>query len=161
MTPMISIVGKSGSGKTTLIEKLIHELKQRGYRVGVIKHIYHKFEIDKRGKDSWRHMEAGADTVAVASSDKIAVFKAQANDDLNNFGKYFDDVDIVLTEGFKKEDKPKIEIFRAAVHETPLCLGDGTLTAIVTDDEVDTDLPTFALDEIGSLTDFITQAFIH
>lgn len=159
---MISIVGKSGSGKTTLIEKLIRELKQRGYRVGVIKHICHKFEIDKKGKDSWRHMEAGADTVAVASGDKIAVFKKpEANEDLNSFGQYFEDVDIVLTEGFKKDKKSKIEIFRSNIHNKPLCLGDETLKAIVTNDKVNSDVPVFGLEAIGPLADFIIKSFIY
>ena len=65
MPPIISIVGNSNSGKTTLIEKLIPELKKRGYRVGVIKHAHHGFNIDKKGKDSWRHKVEGADRKSV------------------------------------------------------------------------------------------------
>ncbi|MBW1814935.1 MAG: molybdopterin-guanine dinucleotide biosynthesis protein B [Deltaproteobacteria bacterium] len=160
MTPIISIVGKSGSGKTTLIEKIIRELKQRGYRVGTIKHIFHKFEIDKKGKDSWRHMEAGADTVVVASRDKIAMFKADSCEDLDRLKIYFQDMDIVLTEGFKEDKKPKIEVFRSSVHKEPLCLGDGSLKAIVTDTKIDIDLPVFGLEDIKELADFITETFL-
>ena len=67
MPPVISIVGKSKSGKTTLIEKLIPELKKRGYKIGIIKHAFHELEFDKKGKDSWRHKAAGAETVMVSS----------------------------------------------------------------------------------------------
>ncbi|MCJ7774745.1 MAG: molybdopterin-guanine dinucleotide biosynthesis protein B [Desulfobacterales bacterium] len=160
MTQIISIVGKSGSGKTTLIEKLIRELKQRGYRIGTVKHVFHKFEIDKKGKDSWRHMEAGADTVVVVSRDRIAMFKSGSCEDLNSLGIYFQDMDIILTEGFKEDKKPKIEVFRSSAHEEPLCLGDESLKAIVTDTKIDTDLPTFGLDEIKTLADFITEMFL-
>ena len=75
MLPVVSIVGKSKSGKTTLIEKVIPELKNRGYKIGIVKHAAHGFEIDKKGKDSWRHQHAGADTVIVAGSDKMAMVK--------------------------------------------------------------------------------------
>jgi len=74
-TPIVCIVGKSESGKTTLIEKLIPELKKRGYRIGSIKHICQAFDIDKRGKDSRRHRKAGADIVVIASTDNIAIIK--------------------------------------------------------------------------------------
>jgi len=70
-TPIICIVGKSESGKTTLIEKLIPELKKRGYNIGSIKHSCQKFDIDKKGKDSWRHRKAGADIVVIASADNL------------------------------------------------------------------------------------------
>lgn len=160
MTQIISIAGKSGSGKTTLIEKLIRELKQRGYRVGTIKHIFHTFEIDKKGKDSWRHMDAGAETVVVASRDRIALFKSEHYGDLNSLGIYFQDLDIVLAEGFKEDNKPKIEVLRSSASKEPLYLNDNSVKAIVTDDTIDTHLPTFGLDEIKKLADFITNMFL-
>ncbi len=67
MVPIVSIVGTSGSGKTTLLEKLIPELKRRGYRIGTIKHAQHGFSLGAKGKDSRRHREAGADTVIVSA----------------------------------------------------------------------------------------------
>ena len=75
MPPILFIVGKSQAGKTTLIEKLIPQLKKRGYKIGTIKHAHHGFIVDKKGKDSRRHQEAGADTVLVASPGKIAMVK--------------------------------------------------------------------------------------
>lgn len=75
MKPIVSIVGRTNSGKTTLIEKLIPELKKRGYKVGVIKHTKHQFEIDHPGKDTWRMTKAGADTVVIVSDKKLAMIR--------------------------------------------------------------------------------------
>jgi molybdopterin-guanine dinucleotide biosynthesis protein B len=73
MIPIVSIVGKSDSGKTTLLEKLVAELKSRGFRVGTIKHDAHSFEIDHEGKDSWRHKKAGASVSIISSAEKIGM----------------------------------------------------------------------------------------
>ena len=75
MIPIVSVVGKSDSGKTTLIEKLVPELTRRGYRVATVKHDMHGFEVDREGKDSWRHKQAGAHTVVIASPQKIALIR--------------------------------------------------------------------------------------
>jgi molybdopterin-guanine dinucleotide biosynthesis protein B len=160
MPVIISIVGKSGSGKTTLIEKLLPELKNRGYRIGTIKHAAHQVEMDREGKDSWRHRKAGADTVLVVSPKIIAMVKNAAGQDLEELDKYFDDTDIVLTEGFKSGDKPKIEVFRAAVHSEILCRDDAQLVAIVTDSFINTGVPVFGLEDIGGLADFIVARYI-
>ncbi len=160
MTPMISVIGKSGSGKTTLIEKLIPELKKRGYRIGVIKHAHHGFMIDQQGKDSWRHKEAGADTVMVASPGKIAMVKDNACETLNCFQEYFQDMDLVITEGYKRESKPKIEVIRKARHNASLCGQNDHLIAIVTDSTVDRNVPKFGFDEIENLADLIEKEFL-
>jgi molybdopterin-guanine dinucleotide biosynthesis protein B len=107
MLPIISVVGKSKSGKTTLIEKLIPELKKRGYRVGTVKHASHDFDMDKKGKDSWRHKAAGADTVIVASRERIVMIKDENFVQLESIEKYFDDVDLVITEGLKGSKRKK------------------------------------------------------
>jgi molybdopterin-guanine dinucleotide biosynthesis protein B len=161
MQTIISIVGKSGSGKTTLIEKLIPELKRRGYRIGTIKHAAHGVQMDKEGKDSWRHRNAGADTVVVVSDDTVAMVKNRAGIELSRLAAYFDDVDLIITEGFKRETRPKIEIFRAGVHRTPLCMGDEQLVAFVTDSNFEPDVPIFGLDEITKLADLIEHKFIR
>jgi len=160
MTQIISIVGKSGSGKTTLIEKLIRELKRRDYTVGTVKHVFHSFDVDKKGKDSWRHMEAGADTVVVASQDKLAVFKTGGGENLDDLAAYFKDVDIVIAEGFIEDKKPKIEVYRSSIYKEPLCLGEKTLIALVTDSDIETDVPIFGLDETSELADFIAKIFL-
>lgn len=114
MVPIISFVGKSNSGKTTLVEKIIPEFKKRGYKVGAIKHDAHQFEIDHRGKDSWKMAQAGADTVLIVSNEKMAMVKKldyEVNiDDIVN--RFFNDVDVVITEGYKRQNKPKIEVIR-------------------------------------------------
>ena len=160
MPPIISIVGKSNSGKTTLIEKLVPELKQRGHRIGVIKHALHGFNMDHEGKDSWRHKKAGADTVIVAAPDGLAVMKTSGCDSLGKLLPFLEDVDLVITEGFKKDRYPKVEIVRAARTRQPLCRDDDTLVAFVTDTELDLNVPCFGLEDIPSLADLIVQRFL-
>lgn len=160
MTPIISIVGKSESGKTTLIEKLIPELKKRGHRVGTIKHATHGFEIDREGKDSFRHKAAGADTVIVASHDGIAMVKNGGSVNLDSLSAYFSDMDVVLTEGYKRENKPKIEVFRKARHNEPLCREDNNLVALVTDDDADLGVPKFGLEDVKGIADLIEKKFL-
>jgi molybdopterin-guanine dinucleotide biosynthesis protein B len=160
MPPILSVVGKSKSGKTTLIEKLIPELKNRGYRVGIIKHAFHEFEIDKKGKDSWRHKAAGAETVVVSSPRTITMVRDFQGETLDDLERYFQDVDLIITEGFKKENKPQIEIFRKAKHDTPLSLGNHNLIAMVTDSELDLNVPILGLDEVKALANLIEQKFL-
>ncbi len=157
MPPILLIVGKSKVGKTTLIEKLVPELKKRGYKIGTIKHAHHGFEIDRKGKDSRRHQEAGADTVIVASRGKIAMVKKDPWQSLENLTGYLQDMDLIITEGFKRENKPKIEIFRAAAHKKPSCLDDEKLIAFVTDTEFNVKVPSFDLEDIERIADFIEK----
>lgn len=160
MPPIISVVGKSGSGKTTLIEKLIPELKKRGYRIAVIKHAFHPFETDKEGKDSWRHKAAGADTVIVASHGRMAMVKNHPSEHIDSMEAFFSDTDIVITEGYKRENKPKIEVFRTAAHTEPLCRGNSDLVALVTDTDIDLNVPRFGLEDIQKLADFIEKKYL-
>ena len=123
MIPIISIVGKSDSGKTTLIEKLVPELTRRGYRVATVKHDVHGFEVDREGKDSWRHKQAGAHTVVISSPNKVALIRDVEKDfTLDEIReKLIQDVDLILSEGYKKDVQPKIEIFRKEKHKELLC----------------------------------------
>jgi len=160
MPPIISVVGKSESGKTTLIEKLIPELKNRGYRIGTIKHAHHNFDMDKEGKDSWRHKAAGAETVVIVSPGKISIVKDEDFERLEHLEKYFDGMDLVITEGFKREKMPKIEVCRAVRNKEPLCQDDHTLIALVTDTETNFNVPTFGLEEIKGLADLIEKQYL-
>jgi len=157
--PIIGIVGKSGSGKTTLIEKLIPELKRRGYRIGTIKHHQHPVEIDHEGKDTWRHAKAGADSVVLASAERLALIKALAvemtPDEIRQ--QFFQDVDVIIAEGYKGYAYPKIEVFRSIVHKAPICLHEPTLQAIVSDRELQAEVPRFGLEEISPLADFLEK----
>lgn len=158
--PIISIVGKSNSGKTVLVEKLIKELKKRGYRIGIIKHAHHGFNLDKKGKDSWRHKEAGADTVVVVSPGMLTMVKDHEDESIDAHTKYFMDMDLVITEGFKRERKPKIEILRAERNTKPLCGDDDSLFALVTDTDITLDVPTFGLEDIEALANLIEERYL-
>jgi molybdopterin-guanine dinucleotide biosynthesis protein B len=160
MTPIICIAGRSQTGKTTLIEKLIPVLKERGYRIGTIKHSHHIFEMDKTGKDSWRHKDAGAETVIIASPGKIAMVKNDHDGSLDSLVNFFSDMDLVITEGYKGEKKPKIEVVRAVRHQEALLAEDPNLIAIVTDVDMSVKVPVFGMEDIVQLADFIEKSFL-
>ena len=160
MPQTICIVGRSQSGKTTLIEKLIPLLKGRGYKIGTIKHSHHIFDFDKIGKDSWRHKDAGAETVIVASPGKIAMVKNDHQGTLDGLQKFFEDLDLVITEGYKRENKPKIEVVRAARHADVLLKADSHLVAVVSDIDLNLNVPVFGLEDIDKLADFIEETYL-
>lgn len=165
--PVISIVAKSGTGKTTLLEKLITELKQRGYKVGAIKHDAHRFDIDHEGKDSWRLTQAGADTMLITSPNKLAAVKQYPPEEepslAESIATYCADVDIVLTEGFKKSSMPKIEVHRRERSERLLCRDeehDPTLIAVASDSRLVTDVPLFDINDSRGLCDLIVERYL-
>jgi molybdopterin-guanine dinucleotide biosynthesis protein B/molybdopterin-guanine dinucleotide biosynthesis protein len=165
---IVSVVAKSGTGKTTLLEKLIAELKRRGWRVGAVKHDAHRFDIDREGKDSWRLTQAGADTMLITSPEKIAMVKRHGDGQepplAETIARYFGDVDIVLTEGFKKSAMPKIEVHRAERSATLLCRGeehDSTLIAVASDERLELDVPVYDLNDAAGLCDFIEARFLR
>jgi len=160
MPPIVSIVGKSGSGKTTLLEKLIPELKSMGLKVGTIKHDVHAFEIDHPGKDSWKHKQAGSVITVISSPERIGmVMDVDHDHTLDELAPFFFGVDIILTEGYKREDKPKVEIFRREVHTQPLCLNDGNLIALMTNADVDLGVPQFTTNDVRGLANFLVKHF--
>jgi len=160
--PIISVVGRSDVGKTTLLEKLIPELKRRGYRVATVKHHAHPgFEIDRPGKDSWRHAQAGSDHVVIAAPDKVAsIRRVDREPTLDEIAATITDVDIILTEGYKRTDKPKIEVIRAARSPEPICVPD-ELVAVVSDVDPPFDVPRFDLDDVSGLADLIEERFLR
>jgi len=162
MPPVITFIGKPDSGKTTLLEKLIPELRRRGYRIGTIKHHVHAFEMDKPGKDTWRHKQAGASTVALSSPTGLGLIRDVPGDlSIEELvGRYYGDTDLVITEGYKRLGLPKIEVFRSALHGEPLPDRDDTWVAMVSDIKDITDIPCFGLDDISELADFLETRFI-
>jgi molybdopterin-guanine dinucleotide biosynthesis adapter protein len=158
--PLISIVGTSKSGKTTFIEKIIPLLKEKGLRVAVVKHHHLDFEIDRVGKDTYRHKQAGSSTVVLSSPHKIALIRdVQKEIPLQDIiSRYVDDVDVVITEGYKKETTPKIEIYRHANKTAPLCFHDKTIVAIATDKNIDFDIPQYSLDDVEGVAKFVNIA---
>lgn len=161
----VSFVSKSGTGKTTLLEKVIARLKERGYLIGAIKHDAHRFDIDHPGKDSHRLAAAGADTMLIASPEKLALVKkhAAAPDIKELLATYFTDVDVVLTEGFKKSSLPKIELHRRERSATLICRGeenDPMLLAVASDEPLELDVPVLDLNDAGAVADFIEEKFL-
>src|SRR5881275_1042923 len=114
---VVGFAGYSGSGKTTLVERLIPALKMRGLRVSVVKHAHHNFDIDHPGKDTYRHRQAGAFEVVVASSRRLALMREFEQDASLNvhhlLAELYEGVDWVLVEGFKQSNLLKIEVWRA------------------------------------------------
>ena len=161
MLPVISIVGKTGSGKTQLIERLIPEFKRRGYRVATVKHSPGGMEVDKPGKDSWRFAEAGSDAVVVSSPDKLACIKSVDHDSSIEeiWHLIGSDFDLVLFEGFKKGKAPKIEVYRKELGEDLLCPIE-LLSAIVTDEVLDINVPQFPPSDTQAIADFIEKISI-
>jgi molybdopterin-guanine dinucleotide biosynthesis protein B len=168
-TPVISVVGHSGSGKTTLLEKLIRELRLRGYRLAVIKHHHHRgIQLDERGKDTWRFAQAGADHVVLAGPDKLAHLRAFAPSQeptLEEIASSIRGVDLILTEGYKHAHAPKIEISRGQTKPT-LISDPSDLLAIVSDLPLSFEgrdgipAPQFGLEDVKRLADLIQTRFL-
>ena len=162
----VSFVAKSGTGKTTLLEKVIPRLKERGYRVGAIKHDAHRFDIDHPGKDSHRLTSAGADVMLISSPEKLALVKTNTASPpaiAEILATYFTDVDIVLTEGFKQGFLPKIELHRKERSSTLICRGaehDPMLLAVASDEPLELDVPVLDLNDAGAVADFIEERFL-
>ena len=134
---VVGFAGFSGSGKTTLVERLIPAFKLRGLRVSVVKHAHHKFDIDHPGKDTYRHREAGAFEVVVASDQRLALmreFERPAQLTVHHLiAELYEGVDWVLVEGFKESNLQKIEVWRAASGKPALYPDDDFIVAIATD----------------------------
>jgi len=160
--PIVSFVGNSGAGKTTLLEKVVRELKARGYRVAVIKHSHHDFQIDHEGKDSWRFAQAGSDCVVISSLAKVAMVQQSALggepplDELVDL--VADRVDIVLTEGFRGSGKPQVLVARGALGLDPE-LEQSEHLAIVSDQPSDSGAPSFDFSAVPQLIDFLLAHF--
>lgn len=157
--PIVAVVGKSDAGKTTFLEKLLKELKHRKIKVGTVKHDVHGFDIDKPGKDTWRHAQAGADAVVISSPSKVAIIKKVEEElTLDQVAEAVSDMDIVLTEGYKRSNKPKIEINRTA-HSTELLCTPDELIALVSDRQWDIGVPVFDLDDAPGVASLLQEKY--
>ncbi|MHB1421507.1 MAG: molybdopterin-guanine dinucleotide biosynthesis protein B [Bacillota bacterium] len=160
MIPVIAVVGRSNSGKTTLIEKLLRELKRRGFRIATIKHTHHDIEIDQPGKDTWRHAQAGADIVVISSPKKLAmVNRVDKENTIDDIAALIDGVDLILAEGYKKSAKPKIEVFRSELHHDLLSQPQ-ELLAIASDISFNMGVPCFGLDDAPGIVDLIEDKYL-
>ncbi len=136
---VLGIVGWSGSGKTTLLVALLPLLRARGLTVSTIKHAHHGFDMDRPGKDTYRHREAGAHEVLVASGTRWALLHEVAGPEptLPDLLTKLDSVDIVLVEGFKAHPYPKLEVYRPALGKPPIWPDAPDVVAVATDQPID------------------------
>jgi len=160
--PVITVIGTSGSGKTTLLEKLIAELTQRGHDVGTVKHHSHSgFDIDRPGKDSWRHAQAGSRHVVVAAPDKIASYRLLKQElDLDEIVASINDVDIILTEGYMRSGKPTLEVVRAANNRAMISPPEQRF-AVAADFPLNVTVPQFSLEDVQGIADLIEAQFLN
>ena len=160
---VVGFAGFSGSGKTTLVERLIPALRLKGLRVSVVKHAHHKFDIDHAGKDTYRHREAGAFEVVVASDKRLALmreFEQPVQLSVHQLiAELYDGVDWVLVEGFKESDLLKIEVWRAQSGKPARYMHDDFIVAIATDSAHDlpeaTQRPVLDLNDADTMADWL------
>lgn len=154
------LAGWSGSGKTTLVRRLIPALIARGIAVSTVKHAHHAFDVDKPGKDSFVHREAGATEVMVGSASRWALMREHrgaAEPSLDDLVSRMAPVDLLLIEGFKREAHDKLEVFRPVVGKPPLHPEDPRVVAVATDSPLATSLPVLDLDDAEAIADFILR----
>lgn len=163
--PLVGFAAYSGTGKTTLLKKIIPQLKSRGFRVGVVKHAHHTFEVDEPGKDSYELRKSGADQMLIGSKYRWALMADNQGDDLTLEDHIAhlsqDELDIILVEGFKPMRIPKIELFRPSLGNDPFYPEDDTIIAIASDGEipVKTELPVINLNNAEEITEFIINHY--
>jgi molybdopterin-guanine dinucleotide biosynthesis protein MobB len=159
--PIVTFVGKSGAGKTTFLEKLVANLKFRGYRVATIKHHSHSdFEIDIPGKDSWRFAQAGSSQVLIVSPHKIASYRLiETEPTLDEVATQVSDVDIILVEGYRQSGKPTVEVLRKE-NSKELFGNPDQWIAIVTDFQIDVDVPQYDLNDVDGIADLVVGRFL-
>jgi molybdopterin-guanine dinucleotide biosynthesis protein MobB len=160
MPPIVSIIGRSKSGKTTLIEKLIVELKSRGYHVATAKHTHRDMTSPESDKDSDRHLKAGSEASLIIDPHGLMMIKLlQKELTLTQIAQIIgEDYDLILTEGYKQDDAPKIEVHRK--ENAPPLTDVKKLFAIATDEPLDTKVRQFALDDVKNIADLLETGFI-
>ena len=155
---IFGIAGWSGSGKTTLLEKLIPQFTARGLKVSVIKHAHHGFDIDRPGKDSYRHREAGASEVLLSCNDRWALMRERRDEaevTLDELLARLAPCDLVLIEGFKQEPVPKLEVYRPENGKPPLFPERSDIVAIATECDIPCVIPKLPLNDYVAIADFI------
>jgi molybdopterin-guanine dinucleotide biosynthesis protein B len=160
---VIGLAGWSGAGKTTLLTRVMPLLVEQGLRVSVIKHAHHKFDVDVPGKDSWRHRQAGAQEVLVASGMRWALMhelRGAREPRLRELLGKLSRVDLVVVEGYKSEPHRKIEVYREANSKPFLFPDDGAIAGVVSDVAVETLLPTAHLDDVPAVATMMRRLAI-
>ena len=157
---LYGVVGWKNAGKTGLMERLVAEVCARGLTVSTVKHAHHVFDVDHPGKDSHRHRTAGATEVLLSSRKRFALMHELRNEEeptLESLLSKLAPVDLVLIEGYKRDDHPKVEAFRAETGNPLIAPDDPTIRAVAADSPVDIDRPVFDLDDTVTIADFILR----
>jgi molybdopterin-guanine dinucleotide biosynthesis protein B len=158
---ILGLAGWSGSGKTTLVVRLIPELRRRGATVSTLKHAHHAFDVDRPGKDSYEHRQAGASEVLVASASRWALMhehRGAPEPRLEELLGRLGPVDLVLVEGFKREPLPKLEVHRPAIGKPLLCRDDAMIRAVASDAPLaELPVPLLSLDDVPAIAGFVLE----
>lgn len=157
---IFGVAGWSGSGKTTLLTALIPQLTARGLTVSTLKHAHHEFDVDKPGKDSWRHRQAGASEVMIASSRRWALMRELRDSpelSLEELASHMSPVDLLLVEGFKRHPHPKIEVHRPSLGKPLLYPDDPYVLAVVSDEALALPLPVLPIGDAAVVAEFIVE----
>lgn len=154
---IIGISGYSGCGKTTLLKKIIQLMVSQNIKVGSLKHAHHDIELDIPGKDSYELRKAGAQQTIIACDKRYALIEETPNNpiDLKTLINHFSDVDIILVEGFKDEQIPKIMCHRNTIAK-PLFIDDFTI-AVASDEQLNTSVPVLDINEPEQIVNFINN----
>ncbi|MEJ6403057.1 molybdopterin-guanine dinucleotide biosynthesis protein B [Yoonia sp. 2307UL14-13] len=155
---LYGVVGYKNAGKTGLMERLVTEITRRGFTVSTLKHAHHTFDVDQPGKDSFRHRNAGAQQVLLASATRWALMtelRGDAEPHLADLLARLDPVDLVLVEGYKRDAHPKIEAFRGVSGHPLIAPDDPTVRAVASDTGMTLDRPVFDLNDTKAIADFI------
>ena len=161
---IIGIVGWKNCGKTTLATAVINELSSRGFNVSSVKHAHHFVDVDQKGTDSYRHREAGANEVILASGQRYAIMRelrGAPEPDLDELLTRLSPCDWVVVEGMKGHRHPKIEVHLQTCDQTPLFHQDSDIIAVATDHKLDFDGPEFDINDVKSMVDFILVQEAH
>ncbi|MFQ5783325.1 MAG: molybdopterin-guanine dinucleotide biosynthesis protein B [Alphaproteobacteria bacterium] len=156
---IFGLAGWSGSGKTTLLCRLLPELTGRGLRVSTVKHVHHTVDIDRPGKDSFRHRDAGATEVMIGSAKRWALlheYRGEPEPTIDELLAHMTPVDLLIIEGFKRDAHPKIEVHRPVLGKTLLCRDDPHIVAVASDAPLDgLHLPVLNLNDPPAIAGFI------
>jgi molybdopterin-guanine dinucleotide biosynthesis protein B len=151
------VIGWKNSGKTSLMERLVAEITGRGFSVSTVKHVHHDVDLDQPGKDTYRHRQAGAREVVLASADRLAILVEHRGPEpeLPAVLARMAPVDLILVEGYKRDAHPKVEVWRAETGHPLIQPGDPLVRAVATDATLSLPVPVLDLNDTRAVADFI------
>jgi molybdopterin-guanine dinucleotide biosynthesis protein B len=153
------VIGWKNSGKTSLMERLVFEITGRGFSVSTVKHVHHTVDLDQPGKDTWRHRQAGAREVVLASADRLAILVEHRGPEpeLPAVLARMAPVDLILVEGYKRDAHAKVEVWRAETGHPLIQPGDPLVRAVATDAALTLPVPVLDLNDTRAVADFILR----